>query len=118
MQQETIAQNQLFADGDIQFLMKQLEQLNEILSQKILPKKAVFNSKEAAAYLGISMSWLDKLCSNRLIKFSRMGRLRRFTIKSLNEYLLGNEIKTDAEIDDEAELLLMRRSRGVNAKNR
>jgi|SaaInlStandDraft_1057018.scaffolds.fasta_scaffold271199_1 hypothetical protein len=59
--------------------------------------KRFLNSEKAIEYLGISKSHLDKLCSQRVIRFHNppthtkegivKGKLRYFKVEDLNEFM-------------------------------
>lgn len=59
--------------------------------------KRYLNSEQAIEYLGISKSHLDKLCSQRVIRFHNppthtkegivKGKLRYFKVEDLNEWM-------------------------------
>ncbi|OJX28776.1 MAG: hypothetical protein BGO86_15555 [Chryseobacterium sp. 36-9] len=68
----------------------------------INPKKTL-NSKEAAKYLGIKLSWLDKLCSRNRITFYKTGKLRYFKQDDLDKYLSKDIVKSEDDLDREAD---------------
>ncbi len=72
-------------------------ELNDYVSREVLC------SSEAARYLGISRSYLDKLCHRRKIPYSRPGgKLRFFRIDDLRAWAQQNRVATVEEINGRA----------------
>lgn len=65
-------------------------------AEKYYPKS------EAAKYLGISESTLNRYIADRAIGFIKNGRLVLFKLSDLRAFLEGNRKKTRAEIAEEA----------------
>jgi excisionase family DNA binding protein len=59
------------------------------------------NFKETTEYLGCSKSYLYKLTSTNGIPHSKRGKHLFFDKKILHDWLLGNKVKTDSEIETE-----------------
>ncbi len=59
------------------------------------------NFKETTEYLGCSKSYLYKLTSNNKIPHSKRGKRLYFDKKTLDQWLLGNKVKTVSEIESE-----------------
>lgn len=74
-----------------------LDELTDHLTAKLLPiieakttpqptkPDHYLSRKEAAKYLGVSLPTLDELSKNGKIKFSRIGRIKRFLFSDLVE---------------------------------
>lgn len=73
------------------------------------PAPRFLDSKSAAAYLGISLSTLDKYCCQRRIPFQKPNRMRRFLKEDLDHFLHSNRIRSDEEIDDAADRYMAKR---------
>lgn len=84
-------------------LLNQLLKRIELIEEKIINPKKTLNSKEAAKYLGIKLSWLDKLCSRNLITFYKTGKLRYFKQDDLDKYLSKDIVKSEDDLDREAD---------------
>lgn len=114
--------NELQHTEKLLHLLEELSERIERLESKILanapaPLSKHYSSKFAQTYLGISKSTLDKKCSHRLIRFTKIGnKLRRFTIEDLDAYLAANPVKTDAEMDDEVEMMMLKKSHRLMQK--
>ena len=65
--------------------------------------KRVLNSKEAASYMGISLSYLHKLTMRRAIPhYKPLGKLLFFDRNELNEWLKRCRVATDEELTRQA----------------
>lgn len=87
----------------LMLIAEKLEQLEQKIHECFIKKKDILNSKEAAKYLGIKMSWLDKLCSQNRIKYHTSGKLRYFRIADLDKHKLRNVVKSVDDLEDEVE---------------
>lgn len=78
---------------------KQLDEIREHIIQQALLQKTIFNLSEAAAYAGISKSYLYKLTSTRQITFYRpVTKLIFFKRTELDDWLLQNKLSTIMEM--------------------
>ena len=59
-------------------VIKQLDRIIKMLIQQTLPDKEVFNSKEAALYMGLSPSYVCTLARRLLFPSSRPNNGKRF----------------------------------------
>jgi excisionase family DNA binding protein len=57
--------------------------------------------QKATKYLGCSESYLYKCTSNKKIPHSKNGKRLYFDKKTLDQWLLGNKVKTVSEIESE-----------------
>lgn len=85
----------------LNLIAEKFEQLEQRLLTKIVQPKEVLNSKEASKHLGITMSWLDKLCSNNKIPYHKTGKLRYFKVKELDKYKLKYIVKSVDDLEEE-----------------
>jgi excisionase family DNA binding protein len=81
----------------LQIISDNFEKLEHKLLERIVNPHDVLNSKQAAKYLGIKLSWLDKLCCLNKITYYKTGKLRYFKISELDKYRLKNIVKS---VDD------------------
>ena len=66
--------------------------------------KTMLTTDEAAAYLGISKSYIHKLTMRNQIPFYKpMGKVCYFDRKELEEWIKSNRASTDAEISEQAQ---------------
>jgi excisionase family DNA binding protein len=84
-----------------ELLVQRFEQLENAILSIVANPQEILNSKEASKYLGIKLSWLDKLCSNKAISFHKTGKLRYFKKTELDKYRLKNIVKSYDELDEE-----------------
>lgn len=74
-----------------------------VTANTIFTTKEVLTSDEAAAYMGISKSYLYKLTMRQQIPFFRpMGKMCYFNRKELETWLQQNRCATATEINDKA----------------
>ena len=65
--------------------------------------RKLLNSREAADYLGISLSYLRKMMMNRVIPmYKPNGKLCYFDPEDLDAYMTSVRISSQAELDAEA----------------
>ena len=78
---------------------KELSEIKELLLSRVLPSKEILNLTEAAAYAGISKSYMYKLTSARQIPFYRpASKLIFFKRTELEAWLLQNRLSTTMEM--------------------
>ncbi len=79
------------------------EQLNRIEELLTVQKTKPFTFDDACAYLGISKSYLYKLTSGGKIPYYKpFGKKIYFDKAKLDEWVYRNPIKSNSEIDAEA----------------
>ncbi|WP_321370484.1 helix-turn-helix domain-containing protein [uncultured Draconibacterium sp.] len=89
---------------------KELEKLNQLLSQQNLMKKEVLTVDEASIYLGISKSNLYKKTSAQKIPhYKPEGKIIYFKREELDDWMLRNRQSTVEEISDKAANLIIRK---------
>jgi excisionase family DNA binding protein len=80
-----------------------------ITANTIFCTKEVLTSDEAAAYMGISKSYLYKLTMRQQIPFYKpMGKRCYFNRQELEQWLQSNRVSTDAEISQKAQNYCMK----------
>ena len=93
---------------ELYLLKRSINELTDVINDLVvlvksknqIPKK-VYSSDDAAEFLRITKSTLDKHCSQRKISFSKDGKLRRFTEQDLLDYAFRFKIKSIYEIQKE-----------------
>lgn len=83
---------------------EEVKDLAELVAeQTMICTKEVLTSKEAAAYMGVSMSYLYKLTMRLQIPhYKPMGKVCYFNRLELEKWLQGNRCATETEINDRA----------------
>lgn len=84
-----------------------LEKVYEKVTELETSNREVLTSKQAAKYLGVSMSNLYKLTSSGRIKYYKNAKFIYFKRTELNSWMLSNPVKTNSEIEAEAETRLI-----------
>lgn len=76
-------------------------------------RRKLLNSKEAAEYIGVKMSYFRKMMMNRVIPmYKPSGKLCFFDPEDLDKYMRSVRIASQSEIDEEAAAYLA--GRGTN----
>ena len=82
---------------------------NEVAVQMAVYAKDVLNSREAAMYLGFSLSRLYKLtCYKQIPHFKPRGKIMYFSRTELDAWRLRNRIATNDEINSQAKAMAAR----------
>ena len=100
----------LVANFNLIFMTNQIEMATAIATQVAhligLPAKDVLTTDEAAAYLGITKSYLYKLTCLNLIPYSKpMGKMCYFSRSELKQWALSNRQATTYELGQAAATL-------------
>lgn len=89
---------------------KTLEKRVEELEQMLFLTKNVFSFDEASKFLNLSKSYLYKLTSGNLIPhYKPQGKMLFFERADLEAWLRQNPIKTQAQIEQEAQKYILNR---------
>lgn len=81
----------------------------DLLTKEVLSSKTSMTAEEAAAYLGLKVSYLYKLTSTQEIPhYKPRGKMLYFKRDELDSWSLQNRIKTTEEISKEAANHLVR----------
>ena len=89
---------------------KTLEKRVEELEQMLFLTKNVFSFDEASKFLNLSKSYLYKLTSGNLIPhYKPQGKMLFFERADLEAWLRQNPIKTQAQIEQEAQKYVLNR---------
>lgn len=86
-----------------------MEAISEAAS-KAYPKE-VMTSEETAKYMGVSLSYLYKLTSNKEIPHfkSQTGRMCYFNRKEVEAWMQANRVKTNEQNEQEAQARCMKK---------
>lgn len=80
-----------------------------VTANTIFTTKEVLTSDEAAAYMGISKSYLYKLTMRQQVPYYKpMGKMCYFNRAELEEWLQSNRVATASEIADRANQYCMK----------
>ena len=85
--------------------MEELNLLREIVAQRtLLATKEVLTTDEAAAYMGVSKSYIYKLTMRQIIPhYKPNGKIVYFNRKELEAWLQSNRVATAEEINAKAQ---------------
>ena len=102
----------LFINSKIKIVMNTI-QLDERLSRiekLLLGTKKVLTFDELVGYTGLSRSYLYKLTASAIIPHSKPnGKVLFFEKEKIDKWLLDNEIKSQQELEEEANLYTSKR---------
>ncbi|HAH24350.1 MAG TPA: DNA-binding protein [Prolixibacteraceae bacterium] len=85
------------------FIIQKLESIEKMLKQQSLLKKEVLTSREAAIYLGLSLSYLYELVSKKTIPaYKPNGGKLYFKRKELYNWMLSKRKASNSEIKEAA----------------
>ena len=90
----------------IENLIKSLKKIDPVLNS---PVNEILNMNEAAAYLGLTKSYLYKMTSSRMIPHSKLGKKIIFWRNELYDWISAHKVKTNTEIEQEANEYLVKR---------
>jgi len=85
-------------------MKEELKEVADLVTANIIScKKEVLTSDEAAAYMGVSKSYLYKLTARKEIPhYKPNGKMCYFNRKELEQWLQSNRVSTDAELSQQA----------------
>lgn len=83
-----------------------LEAIYSKVSEIEISSREVLTSKQAAKYLGVSMSNLYRLTSSNRIGYYKNAKFIYFKRTELDAWMLQNKVKSSNEIASEAETYL------------
>lgn len=76
----------------------------EVVNNTIFCTKVMLTTDEAAAYLGVSKSYIYRLTSrNEIPCYKPLGKMCYFDRLELEEWIRSNRAATDAEISQQAQ---------------
>ena len=76
--------------------------------------KEIFNFNEACRFLDYSGSYLYKLTHlKKIVHYKPNGKKLYFKRTDLEDWLLRNRVKTDVELQQQAEDILNKKNRGI-----
>lgn len=92
-------------------MTQEQKQIADMITANIIScTKEVLTSEEAAAYMGISKSYLYKLTMRREIPhYKPTGKIVYFNRLELEEWLQRNKVRTDEELNQQAAAYIARK---------
>ncbi|MCQ2271154.1 MAG: helix-turn-helix domain-containing protein [Bacteroidales bacterium] len=92
-------------------MTKEFKEVADLITANIINcTKEVLTSEEAAAYMGISKSYLYKLTMRREIPhYKPTGKIVYFNRLELEEWLQRNKVRTDEELNQQAAAYIARK---------
>ncbi|WP_010520905.1 helix-turn-helix domain-containing protein [Aquimarina agarivorans] len=89
-------------------IIKELQELKNLMQEQQIHHKEILSLKEAAKYLGISKSTLYKMTfDNRISHYKPSGKLIYFKKQDLEQYLLKYKVKSNDELEADIESKLL-----------
>lgn len=77
---------------------------DEVVKRTLYCSKLILTTEEAAAYLGLSKSYLYKMMMEQRVPYYKpMGKMCYFDRRELEEWLHSNRSATEAEISQRAQ---------------
>jgi excisionase family DNA binding protein len=97
--------------NDLQAVINEMQKRIELLETLAFQAKEVLNLEEAAMFIGVTRSQLYKLTHNHAIPyFKPSGKLVYFERAELINWLRQNPVKSQSQINMEAQTVLQRLS--------
>jgi len=91
-------------------ISKAMDQQNTTGQATLQEAKEVMTSKEAAAYMGVSLSYLYKLTMRRQIPhYKPLGKMCYFKKAELLQWLTSNRVATAEEISQQAQAYCLKK---------
>lgn len=90
------------------------ELAREVIEGTIYCTKKILTTDEAAAYMGISISYLHKLTMRREIPFYKpMGKMCYFDRNELEAWITCNRASTNEELNQRAQTYCMKKGGAI-----
>ena len=94
--------------NSIENMIKSLKQIDPVVSS---PMNEILNVDQAVAYLGLAKATLYQMTSGRLIPHSKVGKKIIFRRNELYDWISSHRVKTNTEIEQEANEYLLKRKK-------
>ncbi|WP_438710750.1 helix-turn-helix domain-containing protein [Aquimarina muelleri] len=100
----------------MEFIQKELKEIKELLKKQIIQQKELLTIKEASEFLGLSVSRLYKMTSNKEIPHCKPGgKIIYLNRQELVQWILSSRIAPDSESEDEMENYLSRTDKNLSS---
>lgn len=100
----------------MEFIQNELKEIKELLKKQIIQQKDILNVKEASEFLGLSVSRLYKMTSNKEIPHCKPGgKIIYLSRKELEQWILNSRVASTNDIDDELDSYLSRTNKNLKS---
>ncbi|WP_282148613.1 helix-turn-helix domain-containing protein [Algibacter lectus] len=84
------------------FIQNELKEIKELLKKQTIQQKEILTVKEASEFLGLSVSRLYKMTSNKEIPYCKPGgKIIYLCRQELVQWIISSRVAPDSELEDE-----------------
>lgn len=96
------------------FIQNELKEIKELLKKQTIQQKEILTIEEASEFLGLSVSRLYKMTSNKEIPHYKPGGKKIYlNRKELEQWILSSRVASSNDLEDELEDYLSRTNKNL-----
>lgn len=96
------------------FIQNELKEIKELLKKQTIQQKEILTIEEASGFLGLSVSRLYKMTSNKEIPHYKPGGKKIYlNRKELEQWILSSRVASSNDLEDELEDYLSRTNKNL-----
>lgn len=98
----------------MEFIQNELKEIKELLKKQTIQQKEILTIEEASGFLGLSVSRLYKMTSNKEIPHYKPGGKKIYlNRKELEQWILSSRVASSNDLEDELEDYLSRTNKNL-----
>lgn len=91
----------------MEFIQNELKEIKELLKKQTIQQKEILTIEEASEFLGLSVSRLYKMTSNKEIPHYKPGGKKIYlNRKELEQWILNSRVASNNDLDEELDSYL------------
>tara|TARA_R110002049_G_scaffold93391_3_gene230914 strand:- start:20607 stop:20909 length:303 start_codon:yes stop_codon:yes gene_type:complete len=100
----------------MEFIQNELKEIKELLIKQSIQQKEILTIEEASDFLGLSISRLYKMTSNKEIPHYKPGGKKIYLNRQeLEQWILNSRVASTSDLDEELETYLSRTSKSLGS---
>lgn len=100
----------------MEFIQNELKEIKELLIKQTIQQKEILSIEEASEFLGLSISRLYKMTSNKEIPHYKPGGKKIYLNRQeLEQWILNSRVASVNDLDDELGSYLSRTNKGLES---
>ncbi|WP_159022252.1 helix-turn-helix domain-containing protein [Formosa sp. L2A11] len=100
----------------MEFIQNELKEIKELLKKQIIQQKEILTIEEASEFLGLSISRLYKMTSNKEISYCKPGGKKIYINRQeLEQWILNSRVASNSDFDDELDSYLSETNKNLQS---